>query len=122
MWLNLEIDCSSIKRETEKAYELICPPRSRYEGYRFWIPKKWLRVVRYGGLEYAQVSLNACSKVELKCFVSRRKAPLVKVVDASEVVECFRMEQERIGIRKQHMLQNQQADFLFENEMRNRGF
>ena len=122
MWLKIQIDCAYIKRETEKAYQLVCPYRSRYEGYRFWIPKNWVQIIRQGGFEYAQVMLRNPMMIEIKYFVSKRRPPIVKQVSSIELVDCFRMEQERIMIRRQHIWQNQQADYLFEKEMRHKGF
>lgn len=121
MWLYLEMDSSYLKRQTEKACELVCPKQTRYEGYRFWIPKKWLRVVRQGGLNYLQVGIPTSATIELKRFISRRQPPLIQAIQPFELRDCFRMEQERINLRKQHMLQNQSADILFETEMREQG-
>lgn len=118
MWLKLEIDRSYIKRETEKAYQLICPNRSRFEGYRFWVPKKWVQFIRQGGLEYVQLQLESSMQIELKRFVSKRTPPLLKRVSAYDVLDCFRLEQDRINLRKYHMFQNQQADYWFEKAMR----
>ena len=87
-WRRIAVNIQNIQHETEKAVLIAMPHSSKYDGFKFWFPKK---LVREGFHSYERaVSVADDMSITLKRKSEKTGAVLAeRTVDADELIEAF---------------------------------